>query len=226
MRQLSSGLAVLEGELFELLEGTADAAFVVDAQGLTRSWNHAAERLLGYRAAEVLGKSCAELLEGRGALGATVCREDCHVLECVTAGQEVPNFDLEVRARSGQRVWVNVSILRFQDRRTDRCYAVHLLRDIGERRRTENLAQKLLSAAKDLVVLAEVPTASGPVSALTEQELKVLRLLAAGKRPAEVSQELQITARTLRNHLHHANQKLGTKNRLEAVTHALRRGLL
>jgi PAS domain S-box-containing protein len=225
MRQLSSGLAVLEGELFQLLEGTADAAFVVDAQGLTRSWNHAAEKLLGYRAAEVLGKSCAELLEGRGALGAVVCREDCNVLECVAAGREVPNFDLEVKARSGHRIWVNTSILQFHDRRTNRCYVVHLVRDIRERKQSEGLTQKLLDAAKDLVVLAAAP-ATAPVSGLTIQEQKVLRLLAAGKRPVEVTRELQITARTLRNHSHHVIQKLGTKNRLEAVTHAMRRGLL
>ncbi len=219
-------MAVLESELFQLLEGTADAAFVVDAQGLTRSWNHAAEKLLGYRASEVLGKPCADLFEGRGKMGAVVCRENCQVLECVRVGQEVPNFDLEVKTRSGRNIWVNVSILRFQDRRTNRCYAVHLLRDIAQRRRTEDLAQKLLSAAKDLVVLAEDPTAQAPVSALTDQEQRVLRLLAAGKRPTEVARELQISPRTLRNHLHHANRKLGTTNRLEAVTHAMRRGLL
>ena len=36
---------MLESDLFNLLRGTADAAFVVDSQGLTKSWNTAAEKL-------------------------------------------------------------------------------------------------------------------------------------------------------------------------------------
>ncbi|HKU61032.1 MAG TPA: LuxR C-terminal-related transcriptional regulator [Gemmatimonadales bacterium] len=40
------------------------------------------------------------------------------------------------------------------------------------------------------------------------------------------ARRLKISAQTLRNHLHHINRKLRTHNRLEAVTHAQRRGLL
>ena len=55
---------MLEGELFTLLEGTADAAFTVDQDGAIRSWNASAERLFGYTPAEVLNKSCHEVLKG------------------------------------------------------------------------------------------------------------------------------------------------------------------
>ena len=37
---------------------------------------------------------------------------------------------------------------------------------------------------------------------------------------------LGITAQTLRNHLHHINQKLRTHNRLEAVMNAIQRKLI
>jgi DNA-binding NarL/FixJ family response regulator len=50
--------------------------------------------------------------------------------------------------------------------------------------------------------------------------------LAKGKSPAQVARELGITPRTLRNHLHHANHKLHTRNRLEAVMQAARRRLI
>src|SRR3954452_20288855 len=48
-----------EGELFRLLvENTRDyAVFVVDPEGRVQTWNPGAERLLGYRADEVLGQS-------------------------------------------------------------------------------------------------------------------------------------------------------------------------
>lgn len=217
---------MLERELFRLLEGTADAAFAVDAQGLICSWNRAAERLFGYPASEILQKPCAEIFQGRGALGTNVCGETCDVLECAVAGGEISNYDLDVNARGGRRLWVNVSILVFHDQRTGRRLVVHLARDITVRKRAEDLTQKLVQAAKQLATHAEDPAPAAPVSPLTVQEKCVLRLLAKGKRPAEVARELHITPRTLRNHISHANRKLRTRNRLEAVVHAMRRGLI
>ena len=217
---------MLERELFRLLEGTADPAFSVDAQGLICSWNRAAERHFGFTASEILQKPCASLFRGHGALGTLVCTETCDVLECVAAGREISNFDLEVRVRGGGTLWVNVSVLVFCDQRTGRRLVVHLARDITERKRTEELTQKLVEAARQLASHAEDPAPQAPVSPLTEQEKRVLRLLAKGKRPTDVARELRVTPRTLRNHISHANQKLRTRNRLEAVMHAMRRGLI
>ena len=192
---------MLERELFRFLESTADAAFAIDPQGIIRFWNHSAEQLFGHKSSEVLERSCAELLRGRGALGTQVCTETCDVLECAVAGREIPNYDLEVKSRSGKDVWVNVSIMVFSDERTGRRLVVHLARGIGERKRTEMLTQQLVQAARQLASQAEDPALPAPVSPLTEQEGRVLRLLAKGKRPAEVAKELRITPRTLRNHI-------------------------
>jgi PAS domain S-box-containing protein len=217
---------MLERELFRFLEGTADAAFAVDPQGLIRFWNYSAERLFGHKSSEVLERPCAELLQGRGPLGTQVCTETCDVLDCAVAGREIPNYDLEVKSRSGKDLWVNVSILVFSDARTGRRLAVHLARDISERKTTETLTQNLIQAARQLASRAEDPSPPAPVSPLTEQERKVLMLLAKGKQTSEVARELRITPRTLRNHISHANRKLRTSNRLEAVIHATRRGLI
>jgi PAS domain S-box-containing protein len=217
---------MLETELFTFLNSTADGAFAVDEQGLICSWNRAAERLFGYPFPEVLHKPCAELLQGRGSLGAPVCSHGCSVIECTAAHREIPNYDLEVKGRGGQRIWVNISILVFQDSRTKRRLLVHLARDITERKKNEELTQAVLETAKQLVKLPNEPGRAAPVSPLTKQEQHVLRLLADGKTPAEAARILRITPRTLRNHVHHANQKLKTRNRLETVIHAIRRGLI
>ena len=111
---------MLETELFRFLENTADAVFSVDRQGLIRSWNHSAEKLFGYPAHEVLDKPCGPLFQGRGPLGALICGETCTVRECVLARREVANYDMEVKKRSGHRVWINVSILLYHDDRTGR----------------------------------------------------------------------------------------------------------
>ena len=62
-----------------------------------------------------------------------------------------------------------------------------------------------------------------PVNPLSEQEHRVLRRFADGKSPVTSRVSSRLGAQTLRNHLHHINQKLGTHNRLDVVTHAIRR---
>ena len=103
---------------------------------------------------------------------------------------------------------------------------VHLARDITARKRTEKLSEKLIDVAREISALPGQAEGLPPASPLTCQERRVLELLAKGKGPAQVARELGIAPRTLRNHLHHANQKLHTGNRLEAVMQATRRGLI
>ena len=111
---------MLESDLFALLNGTADAAFSVDEHGLICSWNRAAERLFGRPSSEVLHQPCADLLQGRDSLDTPVCGHDCAVIGCADAHREIPNYDLQVKARGGRRIWVNISILVFHDNRTKR----------------------------------------------------------------------------------------------------------
>jgi PAS domain S-box-containing protein len=217
---------MLESELHKLLEGTADAAFVVDAHGVTHSWNRAAEKLFGYTAAEAVGRGCMELIDGHGPGGTLFCREECRLFQLLATGGEIPDYDLEVKARSGCRVWVNVSILQLHDVRTHQHYAVHLMRDIRQRKKIEELGEKLAQTAKELAALSGDHLPHGPVSPLTDQEQKILRSLAKGRSPAETAAKLKIASRTLRNHLYHVNRKLGTTSRLAAVVHATKRGLI
>jgi PAS domain S-box-containing protein len=217
---------MLEGELAELLEGTTDAAFAVDLQGEVRTWNKAAENLFGYPASMAIGMSCASLIGGRIASSTPMCSQSCYILECARHGTQIPNFDVEIRTRSGQPVWVNVSLLVASNGRTQRLLTVHFMRDIRERKKAELLTSKVLRLARNLVSDVEESSALPPISELTAQERNILSLLASGKTTTEVTAELQISLRTLRNHISHVNQKLHTRNRIEAIMQALRRGLI
>ena len=217
---------MLESELARLLEGTADAAFAVDLQGEIRTWNKAAEKLFGYPASFALGKSCATLVAGRNATNRHVCREHCDIRECAKKGRDISNFEMQIKTSLGQRLWVNVSILVAANERTQRRLVIHFVRDIANRKRAEDQTSRVLRIARSLVSSADEMGEMPPVSPLTQQEKKILSLLAAGRTSKEVAGELRISMRTLRNHLSHVNQKLQTRNRLEAVLQALKRGLI
>ena len=217
---------MLELELFSLLEGTSDAAFTVTDQGEICSWNKAAEKLFGYSAAEALNKTCGNLLQGLGPFGNEMCGENCSVRHRAEKHLEIPNFDLEVKIRSGRRIWVSVSTLVFENPRNHRRMIVHLAHDITETKKNEELLHKMIDVSRQLSNIQEVALKPMPITPLSEQEIEILRLFSMGKNSAEIARKMKITLQTLRNHLHHINQKLHTHNRLEAVTHAMQRKLL
>ena len=217
---------MLESELFTMLERTADAAFAISEDGEIHFWNKAAERLFGFPADEVLRKTCFEVLQGTGSLGTRVCHEGCSVMECAGKQAEIPNFDMSVKTRSGQRIWINMSTIIFDNPRTGRRLLIHLARDISEQKKTEQLVHKVLDLSQQLSQLGESSGRTAPVSGLSEQEKNILCRFAEGKSTANVAKSLDISLQTLRNHLHHINQKLRTHNRLEAVMHAIHRKLI
>lgn len=138
----------------------------------------------------------------------------------------VPDFDLNVRTANGKRIWVSLSTLNYVNPRTGRSLLVHLARDITARKHRLELAEKMMTVAQEVAALEREAEGAAPVSPLSTQEIEILRRFAAGMSSAEVTKELKISPQTMRNHLHHIIQKLRTHNRLEAVTHAMRRGLL
>ena len=219
---------MLETELFELLQHTADAAYTVTEGGEILFWNDAAERLFSYPASEVLHRNIDDVLEARDALGTPALAKgsEAATRNPDSASGGIPNFDLEVRTRSGSRIWVNVSTIVFDNRRTGRRLIARLVRDIDKRRRNEDLMTRMLEAARQLVSLASDPSDHAVVDPLSDQERRILKLFADGRNATTIARQLRISPQTLRNHLHHINRKLRTNNRLEAVTHAQRRGLI
>ena len=136
---------MLETELFALLEQTADAAYAVTGAGEICAWSAAAARLFGYPPDEVLGRNIDEILDARDTLGTEALAGG---LEAATRQWDgstggIANFDLEVRNRSGDRLWVNVSTIIFDNRRTGRRLFVRLARDITLRRQNEELLGRM-----------------------------------------------------------------------------------
>jgi LuxR family maltose regulon positive regulatory protein len=64
------------------------------------------------------------------------------------------------------------------------------------------------------------------VEPLSERELEVLRLIAAGLSNREIAQELFIAVGTVKRHTNHIYGKLGVHSRTEAVARARELGLL
>jgi LuxR family transcriptional regulator, maltose regulon positive regulatory protein len=64
------------------------------------------------------------------------------------------------------------------------------------------------------------------IEPLTDRELEVLRLIAAGRRNRDIAAELVVTLETVKKHTSHIFDKLGASNRTQAVAHARQLGLI
>jgi PAS domain S-box-containing protein len=217
---------MLEAELFAFLENTTDGVFAVRESGEICYWNHAAQELFGYPEEDVIGRTCSGILHGVGALGTQVCHERCVELECTLKPKPMPNFDLNVTTKGGERKWVNISTIAYLNRRTQKTLVVHMARDISAQKRREEIFRKMVAVSREISSIEDTMNGAAPITPLSSQELEILRMFAAGNDAPRIARTLGISPQTLRNHLHHINRKLRTHNRLEAVTHALQRRLI
>ncbi|HEY0283588.1 MAG TPA: PAS domain S-box protein [Rhizomicrobium sp.] len=213
------------GRLGKILDCTADAGFATNREGVIRVWNRSAERLLGYGASEALNTTCADLLSCHTNTSPH-CKQ-CGVISQCILGSTIPNYDTKVRTASGALIWINVSIIVYQNEQNDGdLLVVHLVRDITRQKEAAQLSQQLVELVRQIAQTSRIEERLAPILPLTEQEHSILRDIGEGKHPTVVARERQITPGTLRNHLHKVNQKLGTRNRLEAVLEAKRRGVI
>ncbi|MBD7970194.1 response regulator transcription factor [Paenibacillus gallinarum] len=90
----------------------------------------------------------------------------------------------------------------------------------------EELAQTIRSvmAGRRIYAAELVDEGYGEKNPLTEREKAVLELIAEGKNTKEISNELYITAGTVRNYVSVILDKLGVGNRIEAIKHFKEKG--
>ncbi|MCK5799116.1 MAG: response regulator transcription factor [Deltaproteobacteria bacterium] len=75
-------------------------------------------------------------------------------------------------------------------------------------------------------LLRRFQTPAGAKTALTPRETEILNLIAKGLSNREAADALGLSRATVRTHLEHIYAKLDVSNRTEAVTEAIRRGII
>jgi predicted ATPase/class 3 adenylate cyclase/DNA-binding CsgD family transcriptional regulator len=139
---------------------------------------------------------------------------------------------LAMNTRMGARPWLA---------HTQHQYAVMLLarHQPGDRDQAMSLLHEALATARALGMHAlegritiyiephpaSVPAAPAVLDDLSQREVEVLHLLAAGKSNREIADALCISLNTVATHVRNILIKTGTANRTEAAAYALRRGL-
>jgi len=210
-------------ELLQAFERSGDGVYAVNFDQKIVFWNQTAERLLGFKAEDVLGRECFDVIAGGDHLGHPFCGADCPVIECARHGRAPENYDVHTRAASGKPRWINVSIVVLVGRLERSTLTVHLFRDITEQRRKEMRMRRELSR---LPASEELDDEQRAGSRLTRRETEVLELMATGLSTARIADVLSVSRTTVRNHIEHLLAKLSVHSKLEAVVYAARHRLV
>jgi len=211
---------MITGDIADLVEGTGDPALAVDASHRIIAWNRAAEDLLDYRADEVLGRDCGQVLAGRNDDGHVVCNALCPFRLAMHRDARLGALDVQVRRKGGLPVWVRMASIILTG--GDPC-VVHILHDITDDHNREAFVQQVLQAASSLATETPRKPPDGPPVLLSPRETEILRLLATGAGTRGIAEALCISPATVRNHIQQIMNSLHAHSRLEAVIKALQR---
>ena len=128
--------------LAAIVESSDDAIIGETLDGVITSWNQAAELILGYTAAEIVGKPVSALMPPDHS------EDMVRILGRIRRGERVGHFETQRLTKDGRVIDVSLSISPIRDADGTIIGAAKVARDITERKRAEAERERLLAAAE------------------------------------------------------------------------------
>jgi PAS domain S-box-containing protein len=129
--------------LAAIVESSDDAIVSKDLNGIVTSWNHAAERMFGYSAEEMVGESIRRIIP------ADRQAEEDDVLSQIRRGLKVDHFETIRRRKDGTLLPVSLTVSPVRGSDGKIGGASKIARDISERKQAELDRARLLNAAQE-----------------------------------------------------------------------------
>jgi len=147
----------LDKDAYEkIIENLRDGLYFVDRDRIITYWNKAAEQISGYRANEIVGKSCADnILNHIDGDGCSLCDGNCPLAATMDDGNP-RETEVYMHHKDGHRIPVSVQVSPLTDREGNVIGGIELFTDISDRVANELRIKELerLALLDDLTQLA------------------------------------------------------------------------
>ena len=129
--------------LASIVESSDDAIVSKDLDGIIRTWNCGAERLFGYKAAEVIGRPITILIPP------DLLDEEPGILARIRRGERVDHYETVRRHKDGSLIDISLTVSPMRDAKGAIVGASKIARDITERKRAEQALRESEAKLRD-----------------------------------------------------------------------------
>ena len=136
-------------QLAAIVESSEDAIIGKDLDGVIITWNHGAELLYGYTAAEIIGRPVSALIPPEN------IDEEPGILDRVRRGEPIQHYETIRVRKDGTKIHVALAVSPIKDATGKIVGASKIVRDITERKRAEQQADFIGQITQQLTALTE-----------------------------------------------------------------------
>lgn len=215
-------------EILELMSNSVDGVFATRNDNKIIYWNESAQKILGYKTKDVIGKSYRDLISPKDIKGKTIYFQNDK-----NSKQEkgAENYEIIANSAKSNKVWLNITVFHVPNNSDDHGINVHVFRDITREKIYEKIIIDVISKT-DIAnhLVSTVPSLKKDNKdheiKLTNREREILLLLADGHSTKTISSKLYITMSTLRKHIRNIYSKLKVHSMVEALAVARKNNLI
>ena len=139
--------------LAAVVRSSHDAIVAKDPNGIIIDWNQSAERIFGYKAKEIIGKSILTLIPKDRE------KEETEILRKIRRGQSIDHYETVRRCKDGRLIDVSLTISPVKDPNGEIVGVSKIARDITKQKQTERrLAEqaRLLDLTNNAILVRDV----------------------------------------------------------------------